>query len=289
MGEIVAAAVVSHVPSVMAPEAARKAISGGKDTTLAAGFADLRAALDTTRAEVLIIFDTHWFTTVEHVFAGAPHFRGEYTSEELPSLIRDHAYDFPGAPALAERMAEVGKERSVRLANATSPNLPLHYPTLNLLHYLRKDERVLSIGVCQTAEAHNFIGLGEVLAEAISRSDARVALLAAGGMSHRFWPMDSLLEHGGWDPANLRTPEARAMDERILELWREGDHASVLDLYPEYRGFAPEGFFGHYLMMVGALGAGACRAQGRQLSDYENAVGTGQVHVWFDLPGRRDS
>ncbi len=289
MGEIVAAALVSHAPAIMAPESIRKAMGGGRDTSIATGMGPLRDELDGARPDTLVIFDTHWFTTVEHVFAGAPHFRGEYTSEELPSLIRDHAYDFPGAPALAERLAEVGKERSVRLTNATSPNLPLHYPTLNLLDYLRKDERVLSIGVCQTAEAHNFIGLGEVLAEAISRSDARVALLAAGGMSHRFWPMDSLLEHGGWDAANVRTPEARAMDERILELWREGDHAAVLDLYPEYRSFAPEGFFGHYLMMVGALGAGACRAPGRQLSDYENAVGTGQVHVWFDLSGRGDA
>ena len=177
----------------------RNAVVGGL-----CGMGPLRDQLDGARPDTLVIFDTHWFTTVEHVFAGAPHFRGEYTSEELPSLIREYAYDFPGAPALAELLAEVGKERSVRLTNATSPNLPLHYPTLNLLDYLRKDERVLSIGVCQTAEAHNFIGLGEVLAEAISRSDARVALLAAGGMSHRFWPMDSLLEHGGWDAANVR-------------------------------------------------------------------------------------
>ena len=60
-------------------------------------------------------------------------------------------------------------------------------------------------------------------------------------------------------------------------------HASVIDLYPEYRGHRPEGFFGHYLMTVGALGGRGCRARGTSMSSYENAIGTGQVHVWFDL------
>jgi hypothetical protein len=40
--------------------------------------------------------------------------------------------------------------------------------------------------------------------------------------------------------------------------------------------------FGHYLMMVGAIGGRACTAPGRAYSEYENAIGTGQVHVWFD-------
>ena len=103
-------------------------------------------------------------------------------------------------------------------------------------------------------------------------------------MTHRFWPMDQDAEHRGtWDPVHMRTPEARAIDERILALWREGDHAAVIDLYPKYREFEPEGFFGHYLMMAGALGGRELRARGSQLSDYEAVLGTGQVHVCFDL------
>jgi hypothetical protein len=81
------------------------------------------------------------------------------------------------------------------------------------------------------------------------------------------------------------SPAARAIDERVLGHWRDGNHAAVLDLYPEYRRFHPEGLFGHYLMLLGALGGRACGARGRLLSDYENAVGTGQAHVWFDIAG----
>jgi hypothetical protein len=34
-------------------------------------------------------------------------------------------------------------------------------------------------------------------------------------------------------------------------------------------------------MAVGAVGGRACKLRGEQLSDYENAVGTGQVHMLF--------
>jgi 3,4-dihydroxyphenylacetate 2,3-dioxygenase len=284
MGEIVAAAVVSHQPGIMAPEPMRKAVGRGSDTTLVPGFATMRQALDDARVDTLVIFDTHWFTTVEHVIAGAAHFKGIYTSEELPTLIQDYAYDYPGAPSLAAGIAEVARERKLRVLNATNPHITQHYPTLNLIHYLRGQRQVLSIGTCQTAMRHNFLDFGAAIAEAVRRGDGRVALLAAGGMSHRFWPMDEVMNHFTYSPDDVVSKEARAIDERILDLWAHGDHTAVLELYPEYRAnFSPEGFFGHYLMTVGALGGAKCKARGRLMSKYENAIGTGQVHVWFDL------
>jgi hypothetical protein len=33
--------------------------------------------------------------------------------------------------------------------------------------------------------------------------------------------------------------------------------------------------------MVGAMGGRNCRAIGEPLSDYENARGTGNIHLWF--------
>jgi 3,4-dihydroxyphenylacetate 2,3-dioxygenase len=283
MGQIAAAAVVSHVPTIMAPEDVRLSIGRGQDTSLVGGFTSLRQGLDTAGVDTLVIFDTHWFSTGDHVVAGGTTYRGIFTSSELPLLLSDLPYDYPGAPELARTIQDVAKERGVHVVNATSPHLPVHYPTLNLLHYLHRGEPVLSVSVCQTAERHNFLEFGGVLHEAIRRLDIRAALLAAGGMSHRFWPMDELPAHRTFDPAHVRTPEARAMDERILDLWAHGDHATVIDVYPEYRQYDPEGFFGHYLMMIGALGGPQCTAKGTLMSAYENAAGTGQVHVWFDL------
>jgi len=42
--------------------------------------------------------------------------------------------------------------------------------------------------------------------------------------------------------------------------------------------------FAHYLMMAAALGEQELSAPGVQYGDYENAIGTSQVHVWFDRP-----
>ena len=65
----------------------------------------------------------------------------------------------------------------------------------------------------------------------------------------------------------------------------DGALTSVARLaYPDLRRHAPEGLFGHYLMMVGALGGAGCRAPGVRYSDYESAAGTGQVHMWFERP-----
>ena len=86
---------------------------------------------------------------------------------------------------------------------------------------------------------------------------------------------------------HIITAEARAFDEGVLANWTNGDHAGVIDAYPDYERFKPEGRFGHYLIMAGALGGRDWNARGRQLSEYENALGTGQVHVWFDLTNDR--
>ena len=77
------------------------------------------------------------------------------------------------------------------------------------------------------------------------------------------------------------------MDTRILGLWERGDHAAVVELYPEYlRKHHPEGRMAHYLMGLGAMGGPSCRIPGVCLSAYENAVGTGQVHVLFRTESR---
>ena len=60
--------------------------------------------------------------------------------------------------------------------------------------------------------------------------------------------------------------------------------AAVIDGWPEYRTHSPEGFFAHYLLMVGAIGGRTCTSTGQMFSAYESAAGTGQAHIWFDGP-----
>jgi 3,4-dihydroxyphenylacetate 2,3-dioxygenase len=285
MAEIAAIAVVAHQPMVMVPEQVRVSLGGtGKDTTLIEpGYRLLREAFRELEVDTLVIFDTHWFTTTEHVIAGAAHFKGLYTSDEMPRNICDLPYDFPGAPELARAFHEVGKERKLFTVNVLTESLPRHYPTINLVHHLRTREKVLSCGVVQTASLDYYLALGEALAEAVRRLPAgRVALLGSGGMSHTFWGLDQIREHFAYDEAHVISDQARKIDHEIMALWKKGEHARVIEMYPDYRArFHPEGRFAHYLMAVGAVGGRACQLRGEQLSDYENAVGTGQVHMLF--------
>ena len=96
-----------------------------------------------------------------------------------------------------------------------------------------------------------------------------------------------MLDLGRLNAAGLEhiyTPEAAAADQERIDWFLAGDHKRVLDTMPEFYRYRLEARFGHYLMMIGALGEGDCTAAGRQYGEYENSVGTGQAHVWFDRP-----
>lgn len=286
MGEIVGAGVLSHVPTIMLPQEARFRLNGGRESSLVTGLERLRReVLDVLRPDTFIVFDTHWFTTVEFVVSAHERRSGRYTSEELPRGIRGHPYDLAGSPALAKEVAATVRDvAGLPCFAVDDEHLPIHYPTINLAHYLDRGERWVSVSTCQSATDENFLAVGAAIARAVEASEERVALLASGGLSHRFWPLAEIGRRRGPDPSHVRTPEARAADLERLAWWAAGDHAAVIDSMDEYRRHRPEGMFGHYLMMVSALGGRGCAAVGRRFSEYENASGTGQAHVWFERP-----
>ena len=284
MGEIVGAAIVSHVPPIVLPREARLELNNGRDFSIVDGLHRIRSEqLDRVRPDTIIVFDTHWYTTFEHIVTAQPRRAGHYTSDELPRGNPAMPYDLPGDPELAEAIAAIAEQRDDTWVHATSdPYIGIHYPTVYLTPYLQRDERWMSAGVCQTATAADFLLFGQLIAEAVAALDRRVVLLASGGLSHKFWPLRELRDHEAANVENITSPEARAADQRLIALLEAGDHAAVLAGYDRYRRFSPEGMFAHYLMMVGALGGAACKAKGTRYSDYEAAAGTGQVHIWFD-------
>lgn len=285
MGEVVGAGFLSHAPTIMFPKKLRYQINAGREISLVPGLRKLRTeVLDELKPDVILLFDTHWFTTVEFVITAHARRKGLYTSEELPRGMAQIPYDLKGDSEFASLVSEKINLENVRCHASADDKLPIHYPTINVAHYLNDGEAWLSIGICQTAQDHNFLAVGKGIAAAAAESDRRVVLIASGGMSHKFWPLDELEQHEESDPIHIFTPEARRLDEQRLDWWRRGDHKSVIENMNGYRKHAPEGKFGHYLIMVGALGGVNCQAKGRLFSDYENATGTGQVHVWFDRP-----
>ncbi len=285
MGEVVGAAIVSHVPTIMLPEETRLEINEGKEISLVPGFHRLREeVLDVLKPDTIIVFDTHMASLLEFVVTAHDRRQGKFTSEELPRGMCQVPYDMKGSPELARSIAEEIRALDTRASAIDDPYLPVHYGTVNVAHYLNRGEEWVSIGMVMTAQTEDYLIAGEAIGKAIAKSDKRVVLLASGSMSHSFYPMRELLDHESSDPSHIFTPEARVADLERIDWFYEGNHAAVLDNMDDYYQHKPEGRFGHYLMMVAALGGQECRAKGRLFSDYENSVGTSQVHVWFDRP-----
>ncbi len=285
MGEIVGAGLVSHAPTVMFDEATRRELNEGKEISLVPGLIRLRQdVLDRLEADCIVIIDSHWESTVEHIVAGQARRHGIFTSSELPRGMAQLPYDFPGDPELADAIARAGAELGQPTHSSHDDYLPVHYATTNIVHYLRKNEKVVSVSVVQTGEPKDFLTMGEAIAAATADLARRVVVLASGGMTHRFWPLSQLADHEASDPSHIITPEARAADEERLRWMETGELHRIIDSMDEYEEHSPEAGFGHFLMMLGAIGGRDCTAPGELFSDYENATGTGQVHVWFERP-----
>ena len=285
MGEVIGAGLVAHSPTIMMPLADRLALNEGREISLVPGLQRLRReVLDRLQPDTIIVFDSHWFTTVEFCVSAHPLRTGLFTSDELPRGMRQVPFNMKGNPVLAQAIAEEATRAGVRTSAIDDPFLPVHYPTINVNHYLDGREEWLSVSCAQTADPEDFLNVGVGVGRAIARVGGRVVLLASGSMSHRFWPLRELEKHESSDPAHISRPEARAADLERIGWFERGDHAQVIDTMPEFLKFAPEARFGHYLMMVAALGGRDCRAPGVRFSDYENATGTSQVHVWFERP-----
>jgi 3,4-dihydroxyphenylacetate 2,3-dioxygenase len=287
MGAIVGAGLLSYMPSIILAEEERTSHSGRRDSTLPHALQGIfQECIEPVDFDTFLIFDTHWFTTRRFVVNTQERLRGVYTSDEMPSVIHDVVFDYRGDKTLGEAIVQSARSARLRCEGADYQGLTVHYPTLNLMHYLNpgRQYRVLSIGVCQTTPPERNLEFGAVIGHAIQESDRRVILLAAGGLSHQLWSYDEMAHHATPDPRHIFNETNRAYDEMLIHFLKQGNHAAVIDIVPEFRGkCAPEGCFAHYSMLVGALGAKRCQAAATQYGNYESALGTGQVMLWFPL------
>jgi 3,4-dihydroxyphenylacetate 2,3-dioxygenase len=288
MGEVVGAALVAHVPTIMLPEATRLELNEGKEITLVPGLRRMKTeCLDRLRPDTVVVFDTHWESTFEHIVTAHDRRQGKFTSHELPRGMSQIPYDMPGDPELAKLIAAQAEGRDdCWILASDDPHLPIFYGTVNIWTFLGDARtRWISVALNQTCDADDFLLFGRLIGDAIAQSDRRVVLLASGGMTHRFFNFKELRKRESQKaPDNIYDRAYYDADMAVLAKLEAGDHAGVIDGMPEYRKAYPEGKFGHYLMMAAALGGRDCTAPGERFSEYEASVGTGQVHVWFERP-----
>lgn len=288
MGQVVGAALLAHVPTIMLPESVRKDLNDGKEISLVPGLKRLRKEIfENLDYDTVIVLDSHWATTVEFVVTAAAERSGLYTSEELPRGMSQIPYSLKGDPELAHAIARYDEKNGTWITPISDPHLPIFYATLNLWHYLGRgldEKRWISVSVCQTGTPEDFIRAGRAIGEAIRDTDRKVLILASGALSHTFHKLRDLRKHEASDPSHIFSKEAYLYDLQVLEWMKAGNHKAILDDFETFKKFKPEAGFFHYLAMAGALGESANTAKGVLYSEYENSIGTGQVHVYFPEP-----
>ena len=281
MGEIVLAAKITHVPSIWLSEHSEQ-FTGIRQNAID-GLVEIGRRARERDVDTFVIFDVHWLVNQGfHLNANARH-DGTFTSHELPHFLAEMEYHYQGDPELAQEIAEVGSGRDLSVRSHRVPGLGFEYGTLIPMHHMNRDgfARVLSIAANQYASIDDGRRFGEAVAEAIRRSDRRVAVLASGSLSHQFWP--NHLSVAGINEVN--TEFNRQVDLRVLELWQAGRTREFLAMLPDYadRCHGEAGMI-DTAHLFGVLGWNAYQGTGELLGEYFGSSGTGQVNVIFEPP-----
>jgi 3,4-dihydroxyphenylacetate 2,3-dioxygenase len=287
MGQIVLAAKVTHVPSILLSEKEGSPLKGTRDGAIHS-LQELGRRARERGVETFVVFDTHWLSNFGyHINANARH-KGSYTSHEAPHMIQDLAYDLPGDPVLAERIAAEARAMQLNVIAHRVPSLALEYGTIVPMHYMNADGRakVVSVASPLFTSVEESRTLGEATRCAVEAGDGKVALIASGSLSHTLWPNKNLGPEA-W--TSIASEFNRQVDLRVLELWRQGRYREFVAMLPDYAVKCHgEGGMADTIMLFSALGWDAYAGEAEQLCDYFPSSGSGQVTVEFHLPGGSD-
>ena len=117
MGKLALAAKITHVPSMYLSE-----LPGARQGTrqdAIDGHIEIGRRCRELGVDTIVVFDTHWLVNANYHLNCAPHFKGRYTSNELPHFISNLAYEYPGQPG-ARPTAGEGVQRT-RCRDAGAP------------------------------------------------------------------------------------------------------------------------------------------------------------------------
>ncbi len=278
MGKLALAAKVTHVPSLYLSEmdgphkgCRQAAIDGHKEI----GRRCRELGVDT-----IVVFDTHWLVNSGYHINCAPHFKGVYTSNELPHFIKNMPFEYDGNPQLGKLMADAATAAGVHTRAHDATTLEIEYGSLVPMRYMNEDRhfKVVSIAaLCTVHDLADSAKLGQAVRQAIeTQYDGTVAILASGSLSHRF-AQNGVAEqymHKLWSPF------LEEMDRRVIEMWKAGEWKTFTEMLPEYAVKCHgEGNMHDTAMLLGALGWDQYTGHAEIITPYFGSSGTGQINV----------
>ena len=282
MGKFALAAKITHVPSMYLSELPGPRHGTRQDAI--DGHVEIGRRCRALGVDTLVVFDTHWLVNANYHINCAPHFKGLYTSNELPHFISNLGYEFPGNPALGALLAKAANELGVETLAHERTTLAPEYGTLVPMRYMNTDQRFKVVSVSALCMAHylnDSARLGWALRKAVEEHyDGTVAFFASGSLSHRF-------AQNGLAPEfafRIWSPFLEHLDREVIRMWQAGEWKAFCEMLPEYaaKGHG-EGFMHDTAMLLGALGWRAYDAPAEVVTPYFGASGTGQINVVFPV------
>lgn len=283
MGEIVLAAKVTHVPTMLMSE--NPGPLEGKRQQAIDGHKEIARRARAAGADTVVVIDTHWLVNAGYHVNSSDHFEGNFTSHEFPHFIQNLGYEYKGNSALGDLIAEKATEKGVHTLSHQVESLTLEYGTLVPMRYMNpeSDLKVVSIaGWCTVHSIESSRILGEAIREAVEASDSKVLLIASGSLSHQIWANDDYAANNG--TFTISSEFNRQMDLRVLDLWQQGEYATFLKMLGEYSAkCSGEGGMHDTAMLFGALGWDKYEGKAEIIGEYFPSSGTGQVNVAFEV------
>lgn len=282
MGRVALAAKITHVPSMYLSE-----LPGPRQGTRAdaiEGHREIGRRCREAGVDTLVVFDTHWLVNANYHVNCAPHFKGTYTSNELPHFISNMAFESPGNPVLGRLLAETATGMGVETLAHDATTLQPEYGTLVPLRYMNPDRHFQVISVSALCMAHYLADsarLGWAFRKAVEeRYDGTVAFLASGSLSHRFAQNGLAPEYA----FRIWSPFLEQLDHQVVRMWQQGEWKAFCEMLPEYaaKGHG-EGFMHDTAMLLGLLGWSAYDGRAEVLTPYFGASGTGQINAVFPV------
>ncbi|SPJ30903.1 3,4-dihydroxyphenylacetate 2,3-dioxygenase [Falsiruegeria mediterranea] len=283
MGEIVLAAKMTHVPTMLMSE--QEGPVKGKRQAAIDGHREIARRAKELGATTVVICDTHWVINAGfHINANA-RFEGLFTSNEFPQFIQDLPYAYDGNPELGDAIAKAASDKGAYTLCHHLDSLELEYGTLVPMRFMSREHemKVVSIAAWATVHDHDESRVvGEAIREAIEASDEKVLLVASGSLSHKIWPNKDYAANNG--TFTISSEFNRQMDLHVLEMWKNGDHATFLKMLGDYATFCcGEGSMHDTAMLYGALGWDSYDKKCEVVTEYFPSSGTGQTNVLFPV------
>ena len=282
MGKLALAAKITHVPSMYLSELDGPRRGTRRDAI--DGHIEIGRRCRELGVDTIVVFDTHWLVNANYHINCAPHFKGLYTSNELPHFISHMPFEFPGNPALGKLLAAEANALGVETLAHDATTLEPEYGTLVPMRYMNADQHFKVVSVSAMCMAHylnDSARLGWAIRRAIEEHyDGTVAILASGSMSHRF-------AQNGLAPDyafKIWSPFLEQLDQEVIRQWQAGEWQTFCGMLPEYaaKGHG-EGFMHDTAMLMGALGWSAYDGKAEVVTPYFGASGTGQINAVFPV------